>query len=613
MIQTNPFVEKKDVLSECNRELLTIISDEYMASRVEAAQKRLTNEKMKVLVVGEFSRGKSTFINSILGRPILPSKVNPTTTTINIIEGALEQKIMIEYTDKSTEQLEFPTDKVNKFLEGYVTVANQQWNRITKVNIYVDNKLKDWNCVLVDTPGVNDLDASREDITFKYLSEADACIVLLDSQQPLSESERDFIKNRVLKNDVNRLLFVINRFDEAESFPNGPQSERIIKHVQKLIVECIPEISDPVVYTVSSKEALKGRFKNESNEWETHFNEFERHLVKFIADNAIDNKLSVHAERTIGICRDLMDDLKSSNSMLSVSQTDLESIKQKLLKEKEIVNNELKLLDTTSSTAVFTMKQENVKLVNGHLQTLRTNLLNMATSISSEDEYGELKVYLSNGIRDLVELLRESIEKMKTQFEKDIKDKCTFIGSSTTDIVLKSLGRQLSPDRITDVELMTDVKETSSAAEDAVAIGAGLGIGILGGMLFGPVGIAATILIGRIVGKHLQSQQEQRELEALKQNVIDNINIQISNVLQHFLENNEDRCREIIDEVKAKYVEMANSKLRSMEKITTTQFTDIATKQRDISSEQASIASKMEIMKKITSISLSLLDKGDIT
>jgi len=40
---------------------------------------RLTNERLQLAVLGQFKRGKSTFINALLGAPVLPVVVVPLT------------------------------------------------------------------------------------------------------------------------------------------------------------------------------------------------------------------------------------------------------------------------------------------------------------------------------------------------------------------------------------------------------------------------------------------------------------------------------------------------------------------------------------------------------
>lgn len=182
--------------------------------RIRAAEKRLRNDRVKLLVVGEFSRGKSTFINAFVGEPLLPSKVTPTTATINVIRGGESRTASVRYDDGKLEHYVLPDPQANRFLSDIVTASNSRSQQIAEVVLSIPGRLDEVLVDIVDTPGVNDLNKLREDITFRYLSECDAAIILLDAQQPLSESERRFLKQRVIGSDVTKLLFVINRIDE---------------------------------------------------------------------------------------------------------------------------------------------------------------------------------------------------------------------------------------------------------------------------------------------------------------------------------------------------------------------------------------------------------------
>ena len=69
------------------------------------------------------------------------------------------------------------------------------------------------NITLVDTPGVADLDETRCDVTYKILPEANAVIFLLDANTPLTQSERDFLVDRLLPQGVDNILFLLNKYD----------------------------------------------------------------------------------------------------------------------------------------------------------------------------------------------------------------------------------------------------------------------------------------------------------------------------------------------------------------------------------------------------------------
>src|SRR5260370_11670144 len=84
-----------DVVAEL-RELATLnrgLGMEDGASQLEELADRVQAGVFRVLVLGEFKRGKSTLINALLGANLLPANVTPTTALLTLIKYGSEVKI----------------------------------------------------------------------------------------------------------------------------------------------------------------------------------------------------------------------------------------------------------------------------------------------------------------------------------------------------------------------------------------------------------------------------------------------------------------------------------------------------------------------------------------
>jgi GTPase Era involved in 16S rRNA processing len=64
---------------------------------------------------------------------------------------------------------------------------------------------------ILDTPGVGSVFDHNTEMTYGFLEESDAVIVVLAADQPLSSEERRLL--RALAGITDRILFVINRAD----------------------------------------------------------------------------------------------------------------------------------------------------------------------------------------------------------------------------------------------------------------------------------------------------------------------------------------------------------------------------------------------------------------
>src|SRR5947209_2860068 len=87
--QYQDFLKQKERLEDLIVRQLQILTDLAMISRRQEVEKildRLRADSFKVLVMGEFKRGKSTLINALLGKKVLPAFATPTTAIINEIK-----------------------------------------------------------------------------------------------------------------------------------------------------------------------------------------------------------------------------------------------------------------------------------------------------------------------------------------------------------------------------------------------------------------------------------------------------------------------------------------------------------------------------------------------
>jgi ribosome biogenesis GTPase A len=257
--------------------------------------KKLEADRFHLVVVGEFNHGKSTFVNALLGANVLPVGVTPTTAVIHHLEYSAEPRAEIVYA--SERRVPLPFGEVRMFSvggeraphhavgEAQLPPASEDEVKFLEVG-YPAELLKD-RIVLVDTPGVNDLSLQRADITYSYIPRSDAVLFLLDAGQPLKESERVFLQDKLLGQSRDKIVFVVTKrdiWDEAE------QAEAL-KYIK---TELGKLVKSPVLFAVSAEQALDMKVD------ESGMPELLAHLTRFLAeergrillDNALGEGLS---------------------------------------------------------------------------------------------------------------------------------------------------------------------------------------------------------------------------------------------------------------------------------------------------------------------------------
>lgn len=281
---------------------------EPLAAAIRASRENLKNEKFTIVVVGEFSRGKSTFINALLGDKVLPMKSRPTTTLLNRISYGEDKAYALHYEDKKKapeilkeqdfNELIAPMDPIDEdaaSLKEYEE-KTKQLEQIEYVNISYPSVWCKNEVELLDTPGTNDLEQMREDITFGIIPQSDVAIMLLSAVQPLSKSEFEFLKTRILDEaHIQKIFFVANFKDELLTEEDVQKSySYIYKHLKTII-------SNPKVHVVSAKDDLNGKLMQRGEKFrkkprlsleDTGVPELENGLRSFLAKDRGAVKLS---------------------------------------------------------------------------------------------------------------------------------------------------------------------------------------------------------------------------------------------------------------------------------------------------------------------------------
>ena len=528
----------------CRSELSKLLSkaqakltDSAILERIQHAQHRVSNDKLKILIVGEFSRGKSTFINTLLGLPLLPSKVNPTTATINIIKKAQPPSINIHFHEGESISHALPQEGVGRFLDTIVTTSNNESSKIREVEILWPAGVYGWDVLLVDTPGVNDLDDLRQEVTYDYLSQADACIILLDSQQPLTASELRFINDKVMGQDISRLFFVLNRMDEIprpNSDPDEVISNRLMEYVKKRLNESVPGLKDPMVHAVASKPVLRERYKETPTTWAEVFTTMEQSLFQFVNDNATENRIPDHFERVKNILGDVSISL---NEKLNLLSKDKRGVKQEL----ERIDFQRKGLDLKLNQIglMFQKRKRHLKKsIQEFLETstsdIRKQFISDLQAIETDQDLIAIKSSINRKVKHLIEDVRDEVYQHRKKMQEELSDhfkevlnKPIKLGSAQSDI---STELKVSS-TFNDNQIANYVAKQNGLVETGLSFGIGGAAGYLGAMLLGPIGVALAIVSVSHGGQAVSDYRQRQSWASAKIRIVNEMKIQIDSIL----------------------------------------------------------------------------------
>lgn len=228
--------------------------------------KRLKDENLRVLVMGKFSSGKSTFLNGLLGRPLLPMKAIPTTAVIGEIRYRDTEKIVLLPKKGKWEGGDAPFEISASELDKYITIdhadGGNKENPFEKVYINSPLAICRNGIEFVDSPGLDD-PTCHDTVTKEYLPTADAIIYCMNSQAAYSAKDKDEI-DQLRSMGYTSIIFVMTYFDvlqENDEMMGTNGAQELKAHMLKTLAP-LTELGETGIFFVNSLAAIKGKMNH---------------------------------------------------------------------------------------------------------------------------------------------------------------------------------------------------------------------------------------------------------------------------------------------------------------------------------------------------------------
>lgn len=228
--------------------------DDSNAERLAELLAKLRTQTFNLVVFGEFKRGKTTFINALLGQPLLPAAVVPLTSVVTILHYGPQTQVEVEFLDGRRTLI------TPESLPEYVTERGNPTNAkgVRVVRVAVPSPLLRNGLQIVDTPGVGSVYEHNTEATREFLSQVDGAILLVASDPPISRGECEFL--REIRPHVARLFVVQNKIDQLRPL----EVVESLEFTEEVLGDMLGQ-GEVEVFPLSAREALEAQLTGDSD------------------------------------------------------------------------------------------------------------------------------------------------------------------------------------------------------------------------------------------------------------------------------------------------------------------------------------------------------------
>ena len=462
---------------------------------------KLDEERFSLVVLGEFNHGKSTFVNALLGQPVLPTGITPTTAVLaHLSHGpALRAELVME----SGQRLPIDPARLADFatVEGLAghPAAPSGDDAIHYIDIQLPAPVLEGRLTIVDTPGVNDINEQRAEITYGYIPRADAAVFLLDGTQILTASERQFLEERILRSSRERLIFVMAKADLLDDAELAETTRFAREHLARIVPE-------PAIFAVSARRELAGKRE------QSGFAPLLAHIGatvgtdrrRLLLDHALADgaRLSAFVRQSLAMRRrslelplpELEERIGRARTRLAAGQKGLDAAAGTIRAE---------------TTALKARVRQDLAQFSGELRDA------LAADLEKVDGH-DIRRYLSFFIQDTWKSWLEAEGEMMAAELERLAEKILEVANENVRDVTDAVAAELGPTE-TRIDLKIDTLKYDASVFALGALGTTVFLfvnGLVGGVLALAAPVLAVVLRGKI-GRELMAEAKDRAPEAV--------------------------------------------------------------------------------------------------
>ena len=517
-------------LSELEK-LCTALNLEENRKDMERCRKKLNNHTFAVGIMGEFKRGKSTVINSLLEQEIMPADILPCSATMNRVTYDLTPHAQLKMRNGTVKDI--PVEELSDYVTKLTGENESRAAEVDEAVVYYPCRFCRNGVDIIDTPGLND-DERMNKISEQVIPKLDAVVMVITPDNPFSMSEAEFVRNKLMTSDLSRLIFLVNKIDQVR---RASDRERVVKSIRQKIQLSVmekigelygkdsPEYQDAIakigairVYPFSALDALDGKLEGDEDLIEKSGTRvFEAALTKMLTQergalelgyplNAIQRSCAEGAKAAVSRKKALDLSAEEFNENQQEALQQIEALrKQKQEEQKRLRSSSLRTraeLEEQVASFYPTIKEQLMAKIDQEAE-----LLDLSSLGKQAGQEAALEQLQRAATKEMENAMARVSEKIQVLLEEQVGKEMLQIGE-----FMNQLSGDLSQIQIGMAEKdgffnVTDIAAVGAEAVAAYAFG-GFGVGGLiagyknaglkGALVGGGIGLVGSIAVGSL-------------------------------------------------------------------------------------------------------------------
>jgi GTP-binding protein EngB required for normal cell division len=173
------------------------------------ASARLAEQRFFLACLGQFKRGKSSLLNALVGRSVLPVGVPPVTSALTVLRHGPVARAEVSFADGGRRAIAL--GELGAFVDERENPENVK--DVAAVEVFLPAALLETGLCLVDTPGLGSVFTGNTAVTRAFVPQIDAALVVLGCDPPITGEEAELLAE--VAAEEPHVVIVLNKADRA--------------------------------------------------------------------------------------------------------------------------------------------------------------------------------------------------------------------------------------------------------------------------------------------------------------------------------------------------------------------------------------------------------------